>query len=60
MSLECTNKEQPTCPECHEPVADVESVMDHWTFNEALVTCKNCGERIKITVKRLHDTEVVR
>jgi RNase P subunit RPR2 len=67
VSLECINKEQPTCPECHEPLRESTSgtedykfaAIDAGIYPSATVRCLECGERIKITVKRLYDTEVV-
>jgi len=60
MSLESKNMELPTCPECCEPLPDP-AVMFHGAEFDATVeyvTCK-CGERIRVIVKRLYDTEVV-
>ncbi len=62
MSLECTNKELPTCPNCHRQIEDALTLFADYPFHATQIhyMCEGCGEQIKITVKRLYDTEVVR
>jgi hypothetical protein len=61
MSLECTNQEHPSCPECYEPLRDP-AFMFHGAEFEITVdyeTCAHCGTHVRVTMKRLYDTEVV-
>jgi hypothetical protein len=60
MSLECTNQELPVCPECHEVLGDPSRMFLGAEFNATVdyVRCW-CGKQIKVTMKRLYDTEVV-
>ena len=68
MSIRATNKEVPVCPECHLPLRESTSDLEAYKFNlvddgfapSATVTCLNCRTSVRVTVKRLYDTEVVR
>jgi len=59
VSLECTNQELPTCPECHEQITDAESMFFLMRCKVLHIQCPSCQERLKITMKPLYDTEVV-
>lgn len=67
MSIRATNKEQPVCPECHVPLRESTSDLEGYEFDlvdeglapSATVTCLNCRTDVKVTMKRLYDTEVV-
>ena len=59
MPLESGPSEKPTCPNCSQPLTDSESELESWTFMEARMTCRNCGERVRITVKRLYIVEAM-
>jgi len=62
VSLESTNQRLPTCPNCHVPLGDPDTMFCTSEFDDTVAheTCDRCGELIKITIKRLYDTEVVR
>ncbi|MCG3776925.1 MAG: hypothetical protein JW395_3797 [Nitrospira sp.] len=65
MSIRATNKEVPVCPECHKPwpMEDMHPIkkLQLAETGSTKVWCVYCHleKPIKITVKRLYDTEVV-
>jgi len=62
VSLECANQEHPKCPECYTPFRYPEILyrLRIWDDIVSTYVCDKCGTEVRVTMKRLYDTEVVR